>query len=145
MTSTTTRSLRTLTEFAPDWITTPGETIADMLEERGWTQTDLANGTGFTAKHINLLLQGLAPLSEDSARTLERVLGSTARFWSDLETQYREHLARREAVDALTKHSDWLKELPLGSKEASDWFNLLATRIQHFEPEFWANSTRSTL
>lgn len=87
-----------LAEFAPDWIITPGDTIADLLEERGWSQADFATRTGFTKKHVHLLLQGKAPISEDDALKLERVLGSSARFWMKLETQYREQLFRREVL-----------------------------------------------
>ena len=32
--------------------------ISDFLDERGWTQTELAKRTGFTKKHINLLIIG---------------------------------------------------------------------------------------
>ena len=74
------RSYETLVEFAPDWVAIPGETIVDLLEERGWSQADLAARTGFTTKHVNLLLKGMAPINEETALRLERVLGSTARF-----------------------------------------------------------------
>ena len=37
-----TKPFSTLADFAPDWIVTPGDTIADMLEVRGWTQAELA-------------------------------------------------------------------------------------------------------
>jgi HTH-type transcriptional regulator/antitoxin HigA len=64
-----------------------------LLGERGWTQVELAQRTGFTTKHINLLLKGDAPITQDTAMKLEKVLGSTARFWLGLEAQYREQLA----------------------------------------------------
>ena len=28
--------------FRPDWVSVPGDTIADLLEERAWSQQDLA-------------------------------------------------------------------------------------------------------
>jgi HTH-type transcriptional regulator/antitoxin HigA len=46
--------------------------------------------TGFTPKHVHLLLQVKAAISEDTALRPERVLGSSARFWMSLETHYRE-------------------------------------------------------
>ena len=84
----TLRGYESLAEFAPDWISAPGETMADLLEERGWSQADFATRTGFTKKHVHLLLQSKAAISEDTALRLERVLGSSARFWMSLETQY---------------------------------------------------------
>ena len=61
MTEAALRTYESLAEFAPDWVAIPGESINDLLEERGWTQADLATRTGFTTKHVNLLLKGKAP------------------------------------------------------------------------------------
>ena len=94
----TLRAYESLAKFAPDWIATPGDTIADLLEERDWTQADFATRTGLAKKFIQLLLQGKAPISEDTALRLQRVLGSSAQFWMNLETQYRGQLSRREVV-----------------------------------------------
>ena len=93
MTEAVSRTYESLTDFAPDWVAIPGETIADLLEERGWSQADLAARCAFTTKHVNQLREGLAPISKETALRLECVLGSTARFWLNLEAQYREHLA----------------------------------------------------
>lgn len=70
MTEQTLRGHESLADLAPDWISTPGETIADLLEERGWSQVDFATRTGFTPKHVHLLLQGKAAISEDTALRL---------------------------------------------------------------------------
>ena len=91
----TSRTFASLVEFAPDWITTPGHTIADVLEERGWTHVELAKSTGITAKHINQILKSEAPITQNTALKLEKALGSTVRFWVGLDTQYREQLALR--------------------------------------------------
>ena len=84
-------------KFQPDWISSPGDTIRDLMEERDWNQVELAKRLGFTTKHLNQLVKGKASLSEDTALRLEHVLGSTARFWLNRETIYRERLARLEA------------------------------------------------
>ncbi len=77
-------------KFSPDWISPPGETIADILEERDWTQIDFAERMGQSTKHISLLLNGKAAITEETALKLESVLGSTAGFWLNREVQYRE-------------------------------------------------------
>lgn len=110
-----------LADFAPDWIVTPGDTIADLLEERGWTQVELASRTGYDKKHIFQLLRGEAPITQETAAKLEKVLGSTARFWIGLDTQYRQQLAIRAELDALAKRKDWLKELPLKDMIRFGW------------------------
>ena len=84
-------------KFQPDWMSSPGDTIRDLMEERDWNQVELAKRLGFTTKHLNQLVKGKASLSEDTALRLEYVLGSTARFWLNRETIYRERLARLEA------------------------------------------------
>lgn len=81
--------------FEPDWLSPPGDTIADALEERGWSRVEFAQRIGYTPKHVNQLLRGKAPISEDTALRLERVLGSTARFWLQREAEYQEAFARR--------------------------------------------------
>ena len=116
-----TRTFASLAEFAPDWIATPGDTIADVLEERGWTQVELAKRTGFTAKHINQLLKGDAPITQDTAAKLEIVLGSTVRFWVGLDSQYREQLARRDELANLEREAGWLKVLPLADMIRFGW------------------------
>lgn len=119
----------TLAEFAPDWIATPGEIIADLLEERGWSQADLANRTDFTKKHIFQLLRGEAPITQETAAKLEKVLGSTARFWIGLDTQYRQQLASRAELQALAKHKNWLRELPLKDMLRFGWLPKAANDV----------------
>ncbi len=87
-----------LQPFRPDWISPPGETIADLIEEREWTQADLAKRLGYTTKHISLLINGKAPITEETALKLENVLGSSASFWLSREAQYRAKLAQQEAA-----------------------------------------------
>nr|WP_238360686.1 HigA family addiction module antitoxin [Iningainema tapete] len=89
--------------FTPDWVSPPGDTIADLLEERDWTQAQLADRLGYTEKHISLLINGKAPINEETALKLERVLGSTAAFWLSREAQYRAHLAQREEETGLSQ------------------------------------------
>lgn len=119
------RTYSSLTEFAPDWVVTPGDTIADLLEERGWSQAGLAMRTGFTTKHVNQLLKGEAPITQETAAKLEKVLGSTVRFWMGLDTQYREQIARGAELTALAKEAGWLKELPLSDMVHFGWVQKL--------------------
>jgi len=107
--------------FSPDWVSPPGDTILDLLEERGWKQTEFAERIGFTTKHVSHLINGKSTLTEDAAIKLERVLGSTARFWMSREVQYREALARESSLEALEADVDWLKELPVAKMINFGW------------------------
>jgi len=99
--------------FTPDWISPPGDTIADLLEERDWTQAQLADRLGYTTKHVSQLINGKAPITEETAIKLERVLGSTAGFWLNREAQYRAQLAKIEEKDLLQAWVPWLDDLPV--------------------------------
>ena len=105
-------------DFAPDWVSPPGESILDMAEERGWTQAELARRLGYTDKHTSQLINGKVSLSLDAAQRLERVVGGTVEFWLAREANYQNHKAR---IDAAEKHASWipwLDELPV--KELMD-------------------------
>lgn len=99
--------------FRPDWVSPPGDTIADLLEENGWSQAEFAGRVGYTTKHVNQLINGKASITDETAVRLERVLGSSAQFWLAREAQYRESLARAAERKSLQKWTEWLKEIPL--------------------------------
>lgn len=75
--------------FKRDWTSPPGHTIADLLEERNWTQAQLADRLGVSRKHVSELITGKAAISETIAIKLARVLGSTIGFWLSREAVYR--------------------------------------------------------
>lgn len=99
--------------FAPDWVSPPGDTILDIIEEREWNQTELAQRLGYTTKHVNQLIKGKVPLTEDAAIRLERVVGSTVGFWLAREAKYRERCIRLEAAEKFVGWIGWLDRLPI--------------------------------
>lgn len=113
----------------PNWISPPGETILDILEERGWSQSDLAERTGYTRKHINQLVKGNASITEDTALKLERVLGSTAAFWLNREAQYRELIARKSELEELKTYIPWLQKLPVADMIRFGWIKKYSKRV----------------
>lgn len=104
--------------FTPGWTSPPGNTIADLIEEREWSQVDLAKRLGFTTKHVSLLINGKAPITEETALKLESVLGGSASFWLSREAQYRAKVAEQEAHINWQRWVPWLDELPV--KELMD-------------------------
>lgn len=116
------------TEFMPDWISPPGETIEDILEERGWSKAELAERTGFTPKHVNELIKGRAPISPDAAERLSLVLGSTAEFWLMREAQYQAALSRRRIDGEAEVDADWLEELPVSWMRKHAWIKAYSHR-----------------
>ncbi len=119
--------------FAPDWISPPGETIDDLLDERHWTQAELAERAGFTRKHVNDLIKGRATITAETAGRLDRVLGGTSQFWLTREAQYRAALERRQNLKALQHESSWLKELPLSWVLKQGWMRHFASKGEQVE------------
>ena len=74
--------------FAPDYISPPGETLEDVLDDRGMTQAELAERTGLSRKTVNEIIKGKAPITPETALHLEHVFGIPARFWNAREHQY---------------------------------------------------------
>ncbi|MEM6792338.1 MAG: helix-turn-helix domain-containing protein [Acidobacteriota bacterium] len=109
------------TAFDPDWLSPPGGTIEDLLEERSWTQTALAERLGFTTKHINGLIHGRVAITAPMAQRLSRVLGSTASFWLMREAQYRAALEQLKTDEYAESNLDWIRELPLGWMQKQGW------------------------
>ena len=96
-----------------DYAVSPGETLQELLEERGMSQRELASRAGLSPKHVNKLLQGLVPLSADVAVRLERVTGTPAHFWNALEAQYRSDLERIQSKRDLAADVLWLRDFPV--------------------------------
>ena len=78
-----------------DLIIHPGETLAEVLEDREMTQRELAVRTGMTEKHISTVIHGQKGISAAFARKLEYALGIETSFWMSLQANYDRELLER--------------------------------------------------
>lgn len=85
-------------DFLPDWYSAPGDTIANILEEREMTEARFAERTGLSQGQVDCLLSGDEPITEEIAQKLSEVLGSTPGFWLRREAQYRAEKKRLTGV-----------------------------------------------
>ena len=113
-----------------DWISPPGHTIADLLEERNWTQAQLADRLGVSRKHVSELITGKATISEANAIKLARVLGSTVRFWLNREAGYRAALADLHAIEQLRDEVSWLDDLPISHMRKAGWIHTHRDKVK---------------
>ena len=82
--------------YAPDWVSPPGETLADILKERKITKSEFAQRMGLPKKTINQLIKGKVEITVRIACKLENAFGvPTAHFWIERERLYRESLANQ--------------------------------------------------
>lgn len=116
--------------FSPDWVSPPGDTIADLLDERSWTQAEFAIRLGTSRKFVNQLLSGEASINEATAVRLERVLGSTTRFWLNREADYRAALAKRREVETLRNEIPWLDEVPVAAMRRMGWIGPQRDKVE---------------
>jgi hypothetical protein len=58
VTTMTDRAVTEATPFAPDWVSPPGNTIINLVDDREWTQAQLAERLGHSLKHVNQLIKG---------------------------------------------------------------------------------------
>lgn len=100
-------------EFRPDYFVSPGAVLRAELDARGLTQADLAARAGLSPKHVNQVVQNVAPLSAEVALLLERTLGVPSRVWNVLESRQREVATRKNAQQELASHADWLGQFPV--------------------------------
>ena len=98
--------------YRPDYSIPPGETLRAVIEARGMTQADLSRRAGLSTKHINQIVQGVAPISPEAAFALERVLGIPARFWNALEANHQSR--ELQLLDRVVGKDDaaWLSHVP---------------------------------
>src|SRR5712692_105368 len=99
--------------YEPNQATPAGSSLRATLNELGMTQADLAARTGLSLKHINQIVQGVAPLTHETALLLEKVTGVPAKIWNALEASYRDRLARTQDKRSLESEASWLKEIPV--------------------------------
>ena len=72
----------------------PGENLAEELEVRGMTPQELANALDISEQSVARIIRGEGAITDDIASGLEKALGISAGFWTGLEANYRETLAR---------------------------------------------------
>jgi HTH-type transcriptional regulator/antitoxin HigA len=108
-------------QYRPASVTPPGATLADLLEERGIKQAELATRMDVTPKFINELVAGKASITPTTALALERALDVPADFWLARDARYQESKARADADAVLQTEVSWLEELPLSDMRKFGW------------------------
>lgn len=102
-----------LIKYEPDYATRPGEVLESYLSARGMTKAELASRCGRPTKTISEIIHGKAAITAETALQLERVLGTPASLWQNLEANYRLRLAERGESGSLAGHAAWAKKFPI--------------------------------
>ncbi len=134
--------------FQPDYVSVPGATIADLLDQVDMTQTELAQRLGVSLKHINQVVKGAASISAELALGLEKVFGASAAFWLNRESLYRVDVARQNESRELASALEWAKSFPvaelrkrrlISSRTGPDLVNELLHFFGIASPKLWSD------
>jgi addiction module HigA family antidote len=107
--------------YVPSEVSPPGETLRELLEERGVSQAELAVRMGRPKKTISEIINGKAAITPETALELELVLGVPASFWGAREAHYREYLARKEQERQLARAVSWCERFPVREMSKYGW------------------------
>jgi HTH-type transcriptional regulator / antitoxin HigA len=116
----------------------PGEFLRDELEERGWTQTDLAEIIGRPVSLVNGIIMGKRGISPETARDLSAALGTTPEFWMNLDSAYQLSRIKQDDGSAISRRAKVYETAPVqemvrrGWIEPSDDVSMLERRVAKF-------------
>jgi HTH-type transcriptional regulator / antitoxin HigA len=104
--------MATKEEIHSDLAVPPGEFLAEVLEDLGMSQADLARRMGRPAQAINEIVKGTKSLTPETALQLEHVVGVPAHIWLGLEAEYRLVLARQAESLEIDQETQLLEAFP---------------------------------
>ncbi len=76
-------------QYAPDYVSPPGETLLETLQAVGMSQIELAIRTGYPLQVIEEVINGTMPITAEMASTYQRELGVPAHFWMNRDSRYQ--------------------------------------------------------
>ena len=83
---------------------TPGEILrAEFLEPLGITQYRLARATGLSQTRIGEIVRGRRRISTETGLRLSRALGTSERFWINVQADYDIEIEHTEHADDLDR------------------------------------------
>jgi len=99
----------------------PGEVIRKALQERGWTQADLARILDRPLPTVNEIIVGKRAIMPEMAMSLAAAFGDTPERWMNLEATYRLSLAKRNDADAVARRVRLFDLAPVKEMERRGW------------------------
>ncbi|HBK23354.1 MAG TPA: addiction module antidote protein, HigA family [Planktothrix sp. UBA10369] len=109
-------------KLIPARIVTPGDILSMELEARGWTQKDLAEIMDRPAQTINAIINAKKEITPETAIELAAALGTSAEVWTNLETNYRLHRAKKNADhQAISRRRRLYELVPISELIKRQW------------------------
>ena len=96
--------IKATNQYNPDYAVPPGWVLEEELEARGISQSRFARLCGLSAKLINDIIAGKAPIEPETAVQFGRVLGRGPDIWLRMKSTYRLRPAPQK--ETLPRESD---------------------------------------
>jgi len=106
-------------EFRPGWVSSPGDTISDLLREKSLPLEDFSSRLGCSVAETRELLQGSRRITLALARKLQSTLGSSVEFWISRDHLYQKRVLGSGAANAEARK--WVNRLPVKDMVRFGW------------------------
>lgn len=134
----------------------PGEFIRDELEERGWTQDDLAEILGRSPKLVSEIISGRCSITPETAKGLGAAFGTNPEYWMNLQNSYL--LWKAELPEAVSRKARLFSKGPIKEMARRQWIEwsdniqVLEKRVRDFyemsdldgDPGSWSHAARKS-
>lgn len=115
----------------PDVAIQPGKLLADTLAAKGISQTELAKRAGRPVTALNEIINGKKAITPETALELERVLGTPAYIWLNLERDYQFNKARLEDLERLGEQVKEARAYPYAEMAKLGWVAVTRDSVEH--------------
>ena len=87
----------------------PGYYIADIIDDMGITQSEFATRLGTNTKTLSYLINGQANITNDLAKKLSMMLGTSEEVWLNLQSTYDKKLIEIQKKKDIDKQAEIVK------------------------------------
>ena len=136
----------------------PGELLRAKLEERGWTQNDLATIMGRPVRLVTEIVTGKRSITPETAVELGAALGTTAQWWMEQEFVHRLSQVNKVDVPKVSRRARLFALGPVNEMVKRGWLEqsrdiaVLEQRFMQFTdadnldvpPTFYAHAFRKS-
>jgi HTH-type transcriptional regulator/antitoxin HigA len=128
--------MRTNRALHSDLALPPGEYLAEVIDELGMSQVDVARRMGRPVQAINEIIKGHKAITPDTALQLEQVTGVPAALWTGLEEEYRLALARQQEHAQLAEEAELVDPALYRAMAKLGWVKHVRDKLERVR-ELW--------
>ncbi|MBN2863025.1 MAG: HigA family addiction module antidote protein [Bacteroidales bacterium] len=119
----------------------PGQYIKDFLEDKGWSQEELAELIDMSPKQLSQIINDKVRITIETARLLGKAFETSAELWINLDTQYRLSIESDSKKENATERKlKIIKRMPASEILKKGWFkgNTSAEGYENLYRSIWS-------